>query len=177
MLATDPLRYPIGRFERPQQYTPELLAGWIDAIAAYPAQLRAEVQHLTDAELSLTYRPGGWNIRQVVHHCADSHMNAFIRFKLALTEDAPIIKPYREELWAELPDTLTLPVEPSLQILEGLHLRWAALLRTFGAREWRSGYIHPEHGKHVGLEEATGTYAWHGKHHLAHVRLAKSSIK
>lgn len=128
---------------------------------------------LSETTLELTYRPSGWTIRQVVHHCADSHMNAFIRFKLALTEDSPTVKPYREEFWAELPDILNLPIEPSLQILEGLHQRWATLLRSFGSREWMAGYIHPEHGKHVGLDEATGEYAWHCRHHLAHIRVAK----
>ncbi|CAN5366763.1 bacillithiol transferase BstA [soil metagenome] len=173
LLESHHLRYPIGRFEKPQEYTPEQLNEWIGVIAAFPAELKADVQHLTDNDLALTYRPDGWNIRQVVHHCADSHMNAFIRFKLALTEDAPLINAYKEDVWANLSDTTDLPLEPSLRIIEGLHQRWAKLLRSISGTQWLAGYIHPEHGKHVGLQEATGQYAWHCRHHLAHVRIAR----
>lgn len=172
-MITDPLRYPIGPFGAPSNYSSEYIQQRIADIDAFPTLLHDEIQGLTDADFDKKYRPGGWNIRQVVHHCADSHMNAYIRFKLAITEDKPTIKPYREDLWAELPDTLELSVMASMKILEGVHLRWVTLLRTLGDNEWAKSYFHPEHKQFVTLREALANYSWHCRHHLEHTRIAK----
>ena len=169
----DVLRYPIGKFLRPETYSAELTAQHIEIIHRYPVLLKNEVAGLSAGELQWRYRPDGWNILQVVHHTADSHMNAFIRFKLALTESAPTIKPYHENLWAELPDTVNAPIEASLKILDGLHLRWAALLRTLSEADFEKKYFHPEQKREVELKEVLSLYAWHCKHHLAHVQQAK----
>lgn len=169
------LRFPIGKYTAPESYTPQLIAGWIDDIAAFPALLKAEVETLPVADLQKTYRPGGWTIQQLVHHCADSHVNAFIRFKLALTEDNPTIKPYAEALWAELPDTLELPIGASLQILEGVHARMAKVLSTLTNEQLQRTFVHPEHNRTQSIAFTIGSYAWHGKHHLEHVKLAKAS--
>lgn len=168
------LKYPIGKFEKPEAITKELLSQWIDEIAAFPAQLKAEVNHLDEGQLDSPYRPEGWTIRQVVHHCADSHMNSFIRFKLALTEEQPTIKPYREERWAELADG-KMPIDASLMLLEGLHARWGALLKSLSAEEMSRTYVHPEQGQAIPLDVTIGLYAWHGKHHLAHIRKAQTN--
>ena len=145
----------------------------IEVIDRYPALLKSEVAGLSAGELKLTYRPDGWNILQVVHHTADSHMNAFIRFKLAITETTPTIKPYLQNLWAELPDTGNVPIEASLKILEGLHLRWSTLLRTLSEKDFEKKYFHPEQKREVELKEVLPLYAWHCKHHLTHVKQAK----
>ena len=171
-MTLEQLKYPLGKFEKPETITKELLSQWIAEIAAFPAQLKAAVNHLDEEQLDNTYRPQGWTIRQVVHHCADSHMNSFIRFKLALTEEQPTIKPYREERWAELADG-KMPIDASLMLLEGLHARWGALLKSLSAEEMRRTYVHPEQGQAIPLDVTIGLYAWHGKHHLAHIRNAK----
>ncbi len=166
---TDP-RFPIGPFARP---TGPLSAAERDAciarIAAVPAQVRAAVEGLADAQLDTPYRPGGWTVRQLVHHMPDSHMNAYVRCKLALTEDAPTIKPYDEAAWAELADTRTVPPETSLRLLEGLHERWTALLRAMGDAEFARTLRHPELGE-MRLDTVLALYAWHGDHHAAHLR-------
>ncbi len=178
MTNIDTLRYPIGPFETPANHTPAMLAGWINDIEAFPTELTALVENLTDEQLALQYRPSGWTIRQVVHHCADSHMNALVRTKLALTETMPTIKPYEEALWAELPDTLKLPLQPSLQILAGIHTRWVALLRNLDEAQWqKAGYFHPEHNRQFLLPAIVANYAWHGKHHLGHVKLAIARVE
>lgn len=164
-MALEQLKYPIGKFEKPEIITEDILSEWISEIEAFPANLKAEVGHLKDGQLDSPYRPEGWTMRQVVHHCADSHMNSLIRFKLALTEERPIIKPYREEKWAELADG-KMPVAPSLMLLEGLHLRWVALLQSLSEEELHKTYIHPAQGKEIPLNETIGLYAWHGNHHL-----------
>ncbi|GAA5038738.1 putative metal-dependent hydrolase [Marivirga lumbricoides] len=145
-----------------------MLDEFITDISSFPVRLRNEVQHLNSEQLNIPYRPGGWTIRQLVHHCADSHMNSLMRFKLALTEDQPVIKPYFEDRWAELPDS-KMEIEPALQILEGLHARWTTLLKSLTAEQLKKVFVHPEHGTEISLEENIALYAWHCNHHLAHV--------
>jgi len=166
-MTADP-RYPAGRFQRPEQVTDAVLAAWIEEIAACPAALRKAVDGLTDAQLDTPYREGGWTVRQVVHHLPDSHMNSYIRFKLALTEEEPTIKPYAEAEWANLVDAIGAPVEPSLRILEGLHDRWVRLLQAMSPADFQRNFIHPENGR-LNLAITTGLYAWHCRHHLAHI--------
>jgi hypothetical protein len=165
---TDDLRFPTGKFSRPASYDPAARAASIDTIARTPAALRSAVAGLTDTQLDEPYRPGGWTIRQVVHHVPDSHMNAYVRFKLALTEDAPIIKPYDEARWAELEDTRTTPVDVSLSLLDAVHDRWVRILRAMSADDYAREYTHPEMGRNP-LDFMLALYAWHGPHHVAHV--------
>lgn len=162
------LRYPIGPWQRPTgPVTPEWRANHIRDIAELPAQLRAAVAGLSEAQLDTPYRPGGWTVRQVVHHVADSHANGFIRSKLALTEDTPTIKPYDEAAWAELPDA-RLPIDVSLRMLDAIHERWTALLRALPAARFAVPYQHPESGPQT-LDTSISTYSWHGRHHVAHI--------
>lgn len=161
------LRYPLGTFEFTGEITDSVTAEWIKEIEELPERLREAVKDLNDEQLDTPYRPGGWTVRQVIHHVADSHMNALIRFKLALTEDKPVIKPYEEAKWAELPD-YALPVEPSLLLIETLHKRWVTVLRELTPADLEKTFIHPESGT-VSLGRNIGIYAWHGKHHLAHI--------
>jgi hypothetical protein len=163
------LRYPIGKFRKPDSLSPEQIGECVAALEKFPARIRSEVEALTDAQLDTVYRPGGWTIRQVVHHCADSHMNAIIRFKLLLTEDTPTIKPYQEDLFAELEDTKRLPVDCSLKIIEGVHRRIVALLSSRKLNDYSRQYFHPEDGTTYRLDQATALYAWHCEHHLAHI--------
>ena len=162
------LRYPIGKFTVEGDVTPDRVAAWIDDIAALPADLRRTVSPLTDGQLDTPYRPGGWTVRQVVHHLADSHMNSYIRFKLALTEDRPVIKAYDEKSWAELPGSRE-PVAASLDLLAGLHRRWVDLLRSLSWAQLQREFVHPESGA-SGLAVMVGAYSWHGRHHLAHIQ-------
>lgn len=171
------LKYPIGKFEKPKTISESDIKNWIADIESFPAQIRLAIQDLYNPQLDTPYRPGGWTIRQVVHHCADSHMNSFVRFKLALTEENPTIKPYWEDRWAELADGKTMPVEPSIQLLESLHTRWVVLLKSLAETDFAKTFVHPEHGKAVTLAENTGTYAWHCKHHLAHITELKKREK
>ena len=171
-MQTD-LSYPIGRFARPTAFTDASRHAAVAAIAAAPAQLRAAVRGLTDGQLDTPYRPDGWTVRQVVHHIADSHLNANVRTRLALTEANPTIKPYEEQLWAELPDAKTMPVEVSLTLLDALHERWVALLRTFGPAEFSRTLVHPQNGP-MTIDSMIELYAWHGKHHTAHVAALRS---
>ncbi len=160
-------RYPIGKFD-PQQ--PVALDDAVEQIAALPAQIREVAGAMTEAQLGARYREGGWTARQVIHHLADSHINAYVRFRLALTEDLPVIKPYKEALWAELPDAAHGPVEDSLRILDGVHARWAALLRATPREALERKFRHPERGE-LTLASTLALYAWHGRHHLAHLRI------
>jgi hypothetical protein len=144
-------------------------AACVARIAAAPAALRAAVAGLSDTQLDTPYRPGGWTVRQVVHHVPDSHLNAYVRIRLALTEDTPTIKPYEEARWAELPDARALPIEASLALLEGLHARWVGLLGGLGAADGARQFHHPEHGRLITVDELIAMYAWHGEHHVAHV--------
>lgn len=166
-LTLDDLKYPIGRFELADQVTQVQVDAWIDDIAALPASLRKTVSALTDEQLDTPYRPSGWTVRQVVHHLADSHMNSFVRFKWALTEDRPVIKAYDEQLWAELPDCREA-VASSLDFLDALHRRWASLLRGLDWSQLQREFVHPVSGPAM-LAVTVGAYAWHGRHHLAHI--------
>jgi DinB superfamily len=167
--ATD-LRYPVGRFHRPEAPLDETQRRRaIDAIAATPARLRAAVNGLTSTQLDTPYRPGGWTVRQVVHHVPDSHMNAYVRFKLALTEHEPTIKPYEEARWAELADTRETPIETSLVLLERLHERWVILLQSMSEGDFARRFHHPETGIQR-LDQVLAMYEWHGAHHVGHVR-------
>lgn len=167
MTETD-LKYPIGKFIRPEQYTREMVNDWIADIAALPQNLKRVVEPLSDAQLNTPYREGGWTVRQVVHHYADSHMNAFGRLKLALTEDSPTVKPYAEALWVELPDG-KMPIAPSIRILEGLHDRWTKLLNSLADADLQKVFIHPENKREFKLQEFIGIYSWHSRHHVAQV--------
>ena len=168
-MKIEELKYPIGKYVKPEILTPEILIQYIRDIELFPSRLRTEVEHLTPEQLDTHYRPDGWTIRQVVHHCADSHMNSFTRFKLALTEDTPTIKPYFEDRWAELADSKSMPIEPSLKILEGLHERWAVMLKSMTNEDLERRFVHPERGKELRLDATLGLYAWHCHHHLAHI--------
>lgn len=162
------LRYPIGRFNREAGIAPDERDRLIAQIAEAPAKLRAAISGLSSQQLDTPYRPEGWTVRQVIHHLPDSHLNSYIRFKLALTEQEPTIKAYDENLWAELPDTKQTPVETSLQLLESLHQRWIVLLRAIRHEDWMRTYRHPKIGI-VRLDTTLGLYAWHGRHHVAHI--------
>jgi uncharacterized damage-inducible protein DinB len=142
---------------------------YIEAIAATPARLSDALKGLKPEQLDTRYRPEGWTVRQVVHHVPDSHMNAYTRFKLALTEELPLIKPYDEAKWAELGDARTAAIEPSLALLENLHKRWVLLLRSLGPAEWSRKFRHPDHEKPLSLDDSLALYAWHGKHHVVHI--------
>lgn len=168
------LKFPIGHFEKPDVVTPEIFAGWIAIIASFPEKLSLETAELSEQQLDTPYRPGGWTIRQVVHHCADSHINSFVRFKLTLTEDKPIVKPYFEDRWAMLEDSKIFPIAASLKMLEGLHERWAALITGLTNEERHRTFIHPEHTRAISLVEYIGFYAWHCRHHLAHITSLKT---
>ena len=167
MASTDP-RYPIGRFDRPAQLNDRDRAAAIEVIAGTPAALRAAVAGLTPVQLGTPYRDGGWTVRQLVHHVPDSHLNAYVRWKLALTEDNPMIKPYAEAAWAELPDVAGVPIDVSLTLLDALHTRWVVLLRTMMPALWARTYNHPDNGT-MRLDQVAALYAWHGRHHVAHV--------
>lgn len=165
--AVDP-RYPVGRFRVEGEIGAEQRRAWIEEIARMPARLREALAGLTDAQLDTPYRDGGWTLRQVAHHVPDSHMNAYTRVKLGLTEDDPVIKPYDEGAWALLEDTRATPVEVSLALLEALHARWVNVLRSIGDEQWSRTIRHPENGT-MRLDYVLGLYAWHGRHHVAHV--------
>ena len=162
------LRYPIGKFKFEGPTTPEQREELLNQIEQAPSRLRAAVKGLSDQQLDTPYRPEGWSVRQVVHHIPDSHLNAYIRYKLALTEDEPTIKPYAEDRWAQLADTQATPVEVSLAMLDSLHNRWVHLLRSLQPDDWKRAFRHPELGL-VSLEKNLALYAWHGRHHAAHI--------
>jgi hypothetical protein len=164
---TDP-RYPIGRFAADPNPTPETRARHIEAIAGLPPRMRRAVAGLKDNQLDTPYRDGGWSVRKVVHHVPDSHLNAYIRFKWAMTENAPTIKPYDEAAWATLKDSELTPVEVSLTLLESLHARWTVLLRSLEAKDFQRKFIHPDSGPHD-VDWLLSLYSWHGNHHVAHI--------
>lgn len=169
--SEDSLRYPIGR---PQLPTEPLLAAeradLLQQITELPAQLTAAAQAVGGERLQLPYRPGGWTGRQVIHHLADSHMNCYFRFRLALTEDNPTVRPYDEQAWAELPDVAATPITVSLALLEALHTRWVTLLQHLSATQWQRTFYHPGSERTITLDQALALYAWHGQHHLAHLK-------
>lgn len=167
--VTHDLRYPIGRFQFDGDVSLRTRERRISEIAEAPAQLREAVSGLAPAQLDTAYRPGGWTVRQVVHHLPDSHLNAYTRIKLALTEEEPTIRPYEEARWAELPDARTGPIEPSLALLQSLHQRWLLLLRALDTAGFERRFRHPEHGRIFVVDEAVALYAWHGRHHVAHI--------
>jgi hypothetical protein len=166
------LRYPLGRRVPVTRYDGESVARCIQEIEMLPAKLAGKVSGLSDADLDKRYRPGGWTVRQVVHHLCDSHMNAYIRFKWAQTEDRPLIKAYDEKLWAELPDGRTGGIESSLRLLETLHAKWIVMLKGMDETAFHKSYIHPDGNKLVYLFDCVEIYAWHGRQHLAHIGLA-----
>jgi hypothetical protein len=161
-------RYPIGQFE-PVPYSDKERDSLLSDILFLPRKLEYAIVNLDESQLSTPYREGGWTVKQVVHHVADSHMNAYIRFKLGLTEDQPTIKPYKEEKWALLHDVEHVPINISLTLLHALHTRWYDLLKYFKAEDWERTVIHPQHGKVFTLWDLLGSYAWHGRHHAAHI--------
>jgi len=161
-------RYPIGKYE-PQPFDQKLKTAWIRDIQSLPQNLENAVLNLDAAQLETPYREGGWTVKQLVHHVADSHINAYTRFKLGLTEDRPTIKPYEEGLWAELSDTKNLPINISFTLLHALHARWVEILKNISDEEWNRTVFHPETKKEISLWHLLGTYAWHSRHHTAHI--------
>jgi hypothetical protein len=172
-LANDP-RYPIGRFDAPD--SSQDVDRWIETISLAPGELRRAVDGLGDVQLDTPYRDGGWTVRQVAHHIPDSHMNGYIRLKLALTEESPAIRPYMEDRWAELEEAKNAPVEMSLRLLEALHVRWVAALRALDAADLERTYQHPDMGT-ILLFQSIANYAWHGRHHIAHITSVRERMK
>ena len=168
MTNLDDLRYPIGRFSPPASTVADIRAAHIETLRLLPEKLAAAVNGLNDAQLDTPYREGGWTVRQLVHHVADSHANSYVRFKLALTEDWPTIKPYDEAAWAGLADSQILPVDISLTLLGALHARWVTLLESMAEEDFQKGFNHPEQGRQ-NLANTLALYDWHSKHHTAHI--------
>ena len=166
------LKFPIGKFTKPDFISLNDLKNWINDIEIFPTNIVKLTQNLSIEKLNWIYRPEGWTIKQVIHHCADSHINSFIRFKLALTEDIPKIKPYEEAKWAELVDGNSDLIHPSIQLIQGVHARWVLLLKTFNEEELKRQLVHPANKKIYFLDEMIGLYAWHCNHHLAHIEQA-----
>jgi uncharacterized damage-inducible protein DinB len=166
--AMNDLRFPIGKFTYAGAMDDEQKRRCIEEIAEAPARLRTAVEGLSESQLDTPYRPEGWTVRQVVHHVPDSHLNSYVRYKLALTEDEPTIKTYAEDRWAELADTKATPIEVSLTLLDSLHARWVQLLKSLSDEQWQRSFRHPELGS-MNLEKALALYAWHGKHHVSHI--------
>ncbi|RJE71476.1 YfiT family bacillithiol transferase [Reichenbachiella sp. MSK19-1] len=166
------LKYPIGEFEKPSSITTTQREMWINSIQSFPEGIKQLTDGLSIVQLNWPYRPDGWTIKQVVHHCADSHMNSLMRFKLALTEDSPEIRPYHEDRWAQLIDSQDDDLSYTLMLLEGLHYRLVSVIKNLSKTDLQREFVHPEHGKRFTLEETIGTYAWHSEHHLAHIQQA-----
>ncbi len=175
MTPLEQLQYPIGKFVVPEIYSDKLIAENIAVIENFAENLKKEVAHLDELQLNTTYRENGWTIRQVVHHCADSHMNCFIRIKWTLTENNPVIKFYYEDRWSELKDNLEMDITPSLQLLEGLHYRLSFIMKNLSEIDLDKTFIHPEHNQEIPLKQLIALYAWHCKHHLAHITVLKKS--
>ena len=169
------LRYPIGQYSSNPNPSQEQIGSWIEEIALFPERLKELTDTLSSEQLNWRYRPEGWMIKQVIHHCADSHLNSQMRFKLALTEVNPTIRPYFEDRWAELPDALDDDILPSVQLLTGLHKKWAMLLESLTPDQLQRKFVHPEHNRSFTLADTVGMYAWHGNHHLAHIKQAIDS--
>lgn len=167
--------YPIGKYKLPEQFNEQVRNKMILEISVLPEHLRALTKKLKIKKLQHRYREGGWTIEQLIHHLADSHMNAYIRFKLALTESNPTVKPYDENLWAEMADVQACSIKDSIRILRGLHKRWTSMLENMSKDDWKRTYFHPEQKKQVSLDEALSQYAWHGKHHVAQIQVALKS--
>lgn len=171
-LTLKQVRYPIGKYIAPNQPSATNVQDWVNTIEVFPKNITSLTSNLNIAQLNWKYRPNGWTIKQVVHHCSDSHMNSFIRFKLAITEDAPTIKPYMEHLWAELPDGTENDISDSILLLKAVHSKWVKLLNTFATEQWARTFIHPEGNTIYRLDEALALYAWHCRHHTAHIEQA-----
>jgi hypothetical protein len=171
----DALKYPIGPFIMPSEVSDAWIKEQLTEIKLFPSKIKECLITFSPDELQQRYRPGGWTAKEVVHHCADSHMNAYIRFKCALTESNPVIKPYNETAWANLSDSQRLPPEVSVQLLEALHLRWWTLLEAFSFEDWHKTFMHPETSRNITLLEGLGSYAWHGRHHIAHLKCCKEN--
>jgi hypothetical protein len=165
---SDP-RYPIGKYSFPGAVTPDHRKEWMAEIAATPERLRDAVMGLNDQQLDTPYREGGWTLRQVAHHLPDSHVNSYMRYRLALTEQNPTIRTYQEDKWAELTDAKRAPVDLSLTLLDAVHRRWLILLASMSESDFQRTLYHPEHQKTLTLDWMTGMYAWHGRHHVAHI--------
>ncbi len=165
----DELRYPIGQFEAPEQYTQEQIDSWIQILEEFPEKLIALVEDLSDEQLNTPYRPGGWTVRQTIHHMADSHHHSYTRFKWTLTEDKPRIKAYFEQDWAELEDAKHLPIEISLNYLKAIHAKLVTTIKSLSDAQLSRSYIHPEGDVEINLKKQTGIYAWHSQHHYAHI--------
>ena len=173
----DQLKFPIGKYKPDKNPSKVQIEDWINVIHQFPILLKKELSKTNNKDaINWKYRPNGWTVKQVVHHCADSHMNSIIRFKLALTEDKPTIRPYFEEKWAELSDSQDDNLIDVLSLLSGLHNKWVKLLKSLSASQLQREYIHPEHGKTFNLAETIGNYSWHCNHHLAHVKIGLSSL-
>lgn len=172
-LDLEKLKYPIGKFIAPKTYSSDYILAKIEEIESFPERLKKETGNLNNDQLNTPYRPGGWTVRQVIHHCAESHINCFIRIKWTLTENNPVIKPYDENLWSALQDNLHMPIESSLNLLEGLHARLAFLMKSLSKTELEKSFIHPENNSEYKIKEIIGLYAWHGNHHLAHITSLK----
>lgn len=168
MSSSMDLRYPVGKFQL-VPYSDKERDSLLSDILFLPRKIEYSIVNLDEAQLATPYREGGWTVKQVIHHVADSHMNAYIRFKLGLTEDQPTIKPYNEEKWSMLCDVENVPVNISLTLLHALHTRWYDLLKHFEPGEWERTVVHPQHNKVMTLWELLGSYAWHGRHHTAHI--------
>ncbi len=175
MKTLEELKYPIGEFDYSTRFGEKEYKKALEELERFPIELEKVCSTLSKEQLKWIYRPDGWSIQQVVHHCADSHMNSFIRCKLAATESNPLIKPYKEDLWAMLPDTVDYPIEESIALLKLLHKRWVYFFRTANFHEMRGMYRNPESRKQISVVQTALLYAWHSKHHLAHIKLAIES--
>lgn len=171
-MTLEKLKFPIGHFVLPSEISEALMENWKSEIKQLPEQLQTLTKNLSEEEANLVYRPNGWNIKQVIHHLSDSHSNALIRFKLTITEENPTIKTYAENLWAELADGNDTNISYSLTMLTAIHYKWSLLLANWSKNDWEKTYFHPEANKSVTLKEMIGLYAWHGNHHLAHIKQA-----
>lgn len=163
------MQYPIGKFQRPTTYSPESIAESVATISLLPQELKSALSGITPEQIETPYRIDGWTVRQVVHHLADSHMNAYMRFKLALTEENPTIKGYDQDRWAVLTDN-ALDLDLSVSMLDGMHARWTAIMRGMSAEDWNRTFFHPEQQRSIPLKESAALYAWHGRHHVGHVK-------
>lgn len=168
-MDSDKIKFPIGKLELPDSISSANLESYILSISSFGTRLKKAVETLSETDLDNQYRPGGWTVRQLVHHCAESHMNGFIRMKLALTENEPVILPYNQDAWAQLEDDKKMPIEASIQLLIGLHERWGYLIRSLTTDELQKAYIHPEYHQRFTIAASAGNYAWHCDHHLAHI--------
>ncbi|NOT38567.1 MAG: putative metal-dependent hydrolase [Saprospiraceae bacterium] len=165
-------RYPIGPWSAPDQISSQMVKNWIFDIKSLPQLLLTESKRITNSNIQNQYRDGSWTIRQVIHHVADSHINAYIRHKLCISTDQPTINPYPEEIWAEMKDVHSVPIEVSLQLIQSLHHRWSDFLESLSDTDYSRGFIHPQHNRLILMQESIGMYSWHGRHHLEHVRIA-----